>query len=142
IAVAGDGVGALAEHDGVSARRVVLAKIDTAEPAAEVERHPGNALADAFGDQRLHPGARAVFGAAHPDPAAVLDAAIGGIAGTDFDEHVLLQFGEPRIGTRLLATALIFDQATRGQDDRKLFRDPLFNRSLLNREADIGQAEL
>src|SRR6478735_4356103 len=79
VAVARDGVGAFAEHDRVGARRIVLAQIRAAQPAAEVERHPGHALADTLGHQRLHPGARVVLGAAYPDPAAVLDATIGGI---------------------------------------------------------------
>src|SRR3954468_3404514 len=37
VAVARYGVGALAEHDRVGARRIVLAQIGPAEPAAEVE---------------------------------------------------------------------------------------------------------
>src|SRR5579859_5480529 len=76
VAVTGDGVGALAKHDGVGAGRVVLAQIDAAEPTAEMEGHPRDALADPFGDQRLHLGPRAVLDAADPDPAAILDAAI------------------------------------------------------------------
>src|SRR5947208_3073794 len=75
VAVARDGIGALAEHDRVRACRIVLAQIDAAEPAAEMEWHPRHPLADTFGHQRLHPGARVVFGATYPDPAAILDAA-------------------------------------------------------------------
>src|SRR5207253_814319 len=56
VAVGGDRVGALAEHDGVGILRISVAQIDAAQPAAEVERHPGDSLADAFGDERLHPG--------------------------------------------------------------------------------------
>src|ERR1051326_2952248 len=46
VAVAGDRVGAFAEHDRVGAGRIVLAQVFAAEPAAEVERHPGDALPD------------------------------------------------------------------------------------------------
>ncbi|MGY4470790.1 hypothetical protein ACVWWK_006499 [Bradyrhizobium sp. LB9.1b] len=54
------------------------------------------------------------FGSSHPDPAAILDAAISGIGRADLDEHVLLELGEPGIGACLLASAFIFDQAARG----------------------------
>ena len=54
VAVGRDRVGAFAEHDRVGALRIVAAQVLAAEPAAEVERHPGDALADALGDQRLH----------------------------------------------------------------------------------------
>src|SRR5713226_1329759 len=37
--VAGDGVGALAEHDRVGPRRILAALVDALEPAGEVERH-------------------------------------------------------------------------------------------------------
>src|ERR1700682_6187098 len=47
-------------------------------------------------------------------------AAIGGIGRADLDEHVLLQFCEPWIGSRLLAAALIFDKTPRGEDEREL----------------------
>src|SRR5262249_37556341 len=46
-------VDAFAEHDRVGAFRIFRALIDALEPAGEVERHPGDALADALGDQRL-----------------------------------------------------------------------------------------
>src|SRR5690348_12647655 len=68
VPVGGNRVRAFAEHDRVGALRIVAAKILACEPAAEVEGHPRDALADALGDQRLHPGARIVFGSSHPDP--------------------------------------------------------------------------
>src|SRR5215468_4330986 len=46
VPVGRDGVGAFAEHDRVGALRIVGAQVLAAEPAAEVERHPGYALAD------------------------------------------------------------------------------------------------
>jgi hypothetical protein len=36
----------------------------------------------------------------------------------DLDEHVLLQFGQPRIGARLVAAALVLDQTAGGHDQR------------------------
>src|SRR5438309_8221733 len=68
-------VRALAEDKRIGSLRVSRAQILAAEPAAEVERHPGHPLADAFGDQRLHLGSGAVFCASDPHPAAVRDAA-------------------------------------------------------------------
>src|SRR6266571_3511110 len=70
-------VDALAEHDRIGAFWIVTALIDTLEPAGEMERAPGDALADAFGHQRLHAGPGCVLGAGHPYPPAVLDAALG-----------------------------------------------------------------
>src|SRR5215475_5273610 len=46
VAVGRDAVGAFAEHDRIGALRIVAAQVLAAEPAAEVERHPGHALAD------------------------------------------------------------------------------------------------
>src|SRR5215470_19632816 len=43
VAVAGDRVGAFAQHDRIGTGRIVLAQILAGEPAAEVERHPGDA---------------------------------------------------------------------------------------------------
>ena len=40
------------------------------------------------------------------------------------------------------AAALIFHETPRGEDERELLGDTFFHRRLLNREADIGQAEL
>src|SRR5215471_7102709 len=40
VAVGRDGVRALAEHDRISAFRIVRSQILAAEPAAEMERHP------------------------------------------------------------------------------------------------------
>src|SRR5215468_1223560 len=48
VAVGRDRVGALVENDRVGASGIVGPQILTCEPAAEMEGHPGNALADAF----------------------------------------------------------------------------------------------
>src|SRR5260370_37987989 len=53
VAIGWDRVGALAEHDRISAFRIITPQIESAEPATARERHPGNSLADAFGDERL-----------------------------------------------------------------------------------------
>src|ERR1043166_7128384 len=106
VAVAGDRVRAFAEHDRVGSGRIVLAQVFAAEPAAEVERHPGDTLADPLGDQRLYL-RLAVLGTGDPDPGTVLDAAIRRVRRIDLDEHVLLQLGEPWVGARLLAAAQI-----------------------------------
>src|SRR5215510_7973394 len=108
-----DRVHALAEHDWIAALRIFPALVDALEPAGEVERAPGHAFADPLGDERLHAGGLAAFHLRAPDedPGTVLDAALGGIGGIDLDEHVLLQLGEPFVGTRLLAAALVLHQA-------------------------------
>src|SRR5207253_3361139 len=67
-AVGGQTVDALAQHDRISTLRVVAALIGALEPAGEVERAPGDALADAFGDERLHARLRVEFGACDPVP--------------------------------------------------------------------------
>src|SRR5581483_6708225 len=66
VAVGGDRVGALAQHDRIGAFRIIGAQVVAAKPSAEVERHPGYALADTLGHQSLYLGLRAVFGARHP----------------------------------------------------------------------------
>src|SRR5271163_4839245 len=48
VAVSRDRICALAQHDRIEAGRVVCAQVFTPEPAAEVIRHPGDALADAL----------------------------------------------------------------------------------------------
>src|SRR5260370_40412382 len=92
-----DGVDALAEDERIAALRILEALIDGLEPAGEVERHPGNALADALGDECFHAGHLAALHLRAPDmhPSAVLDAALGRIGRVDLDEHVRLQLGEP-----------------------------------------------
>src|SRR5262249_30165560 len=103
---------ALAEHDGVGALRILPTLVGALEPAGEVERGPGHALAHALGAQRLHAGHLAAFHLRTPDehPGAVLDAALGSVGRIDLDEHVLLQLGEPLVGAGLLAAALVFHQ--------------------------------
>src|SRR5207302_7751114 len=77
--VGGDRIHALAEHDRIGPGRVFSALVHSLEPAGEVERHPGDALAETLGDQRLHAGALAALHLRAPnmDPGAVLDAALG-----------------------------------------------------------------
>src|SRR5437763_8756492 len=53
-AVGGERVDAFTEHDRIGALGIFRALIDALEPAGEVERAPGDALADALGHQRLH----------------------------------------------------------------------------------------
>src|ERR1700730_6414429 len=124
VAIGRDRVHALTEHDRIIALRIFAALIDALEPAGEVEWHERHALADAVGDQRLDPGLGAGFRTGHPDPAAVLDAALAGTGRVDLDEHVLLQPGEPAVRPGLLAAAFVFDQTSRGQDDRELPGQP------------------
>src|SRR4051812_42847570 len=61
VAVAGERIEALAQHDRIGALRIFVALVHALEPAGEMERAPSDAAADAFGDQRLHLG----FGAVH-----------------------------------------------------------------------------
>src|SRR5262245_23724353 len=60
--VGGEPVDALAEDDRVGTLRIFAALVDALEPAAEMVRHPGKALADPRRHQRLHPGLRIVLG--------------------------------------------------------------------------------
>ena len=103
-----------------------------------MERHPRHALADALRDQGLHACLRTVLGPADPDPIAVLDAALGRIRRIDLDIHVLFELGEPPVGARLLAAALVFDQTAGAQDQRELLDDALLDRGLLDGEAELG----
>src|SRR3546814_12288871 len=63
VTVCRDCIGAIAEHKGVGALWIGRPQILTLEPAAEMERHEGDALADALRHERLHPRLRAVLGA-------------------------------------------------------------------------------
>src|SRR5262245_17687137 len=138
-----DRIHALAEYDRIAALRILPALIDGLEPAGEVERTPCHALAHALGDERLHARGLAAFHLRTPDedPAAVLDSTLGGVGRIDLDEHVLLQFGEPLVGTRLLAAALVFHQPARGEDEWELLSDSLLHRGLLHGEAGVRHAE-
>src|SRR5436190_10996297 len=48
VAVGGERIDALAQHDRISSLRILAALVDALEPATEVERTPGDALADAL----------------------------------------------------------------------------------------------
>src|SRR5262245_31880935 len=78
----------------------------------------------------------------HPDPTTVDDATLRRISRVDLDEHVLLEFGQPAIRARLLATALVFHETPGSENERELLGDALFYRGLLNVEADVRHAEL
>ena len=119
VAVGHDCVGAFAEHYRIGALRISGPQILAGEPATKMEGHPGHAFADAFGDQRFHLRLGAVLSSRDPDPAAILDSALGRVRRTDLDEHVLLQLGEPPVGAGLLAAAFVFHKATRRNDQRE-----------------------
>src|SRR6266851_5412141 len=135
-------VGALTEHKRIGALRVFAALIDPLEPAGEMVRHPCHPLADAFSDERFHACFRSRFRAGHPNPGAILDSPLVGIRRTDLDVHVLAQLGEPPVGPRFLAAAFVINEAAGAEDERELFGDAAVDSALLNREADIRQAEL
>src|SRR5436190_5500486 len=102
-AVGRERVDAFAKHHRIGARRILRALVDPLEPAREVEWTPSDAFADTRRYQRLHPRLGCILSPRHPDPATVLDAAIGGVRRINLDEHVLLQFGEPLVRARLFA---------------------------------------
>src|SRR5262245_20713934 len=139
-----DRIDTFAEHDRIAALRVFPALIGALEPAGEVERAPGDALAHALGDQRLHAADLAALHLRAPDqdPAAVLDAALSGVGRIDLDEHVLLQLGEPLVGAGLLAAAFVLHQSAGGEDQRELLGDSLLHCRLLHRESRVRHAEL
>src|SRR3546814_15679332 len=110
---------ALAEHDGIGARRVAIAQILALEEAGEMERHPGDALADALGHQRPDLGLGAVLRAVDPDPLPFADTAFGRVGRVDLDEHLLLQLGEALVRPRYPAPAFVFDQPAADSDYRK-----------------------
>src|SRR4051794_1553104 len=83
VAVGGERVDALAEHDRIGALRIVAALVDALEPAGEVERHEGHAAADAFGHLGLDARLAGRLGPGDPDPGAVLDAARRRVVGVD-----------------------------------------------------------
>src|SRR5215831_1509626 len=131
ISVGRDRVGALTEHDRIRPCRVVHAQILTCEPATEVEWHPGNALADALGDERRDLGLRAVLRSSDPNKPAILDAAISRVGGVDFDEHRLLQLGQPLVRSSFLAAPFVLDQSAGREDERKLLGDTPLDSCLL-----------
>src|SRR5712692_5732410 len=120
---------ALPEHDRVVALRILRPLVHALEPAGEVERPPGDALADTLGDHRLHPGHLAALHLRPPDfhPGTVLDAALGGIRRIELHEHLLLQLGEPLVRARLLAAALELHQSAGGEDDGIALGDALLD---------------
>src|SRR5205807_8583719 len=91
---------------------------------------------------RLYPRPGIALGSSDPDPAAVLDAAFGGVRRIDLDVHVLLQFGEPLVRARLLAAAFIFDKPAGTENERELLDDGPVDSGLLDGETDIGHPKL
>src|SRR6266404_809438 len=140
VSVARYRVGALTEHKRIGALRVFAALIDPLEPAGEMVRHTGHALANAFSDASLHARLRRRFRPLHPNPGATPDASLLGIGRADLDEHVLAQLGEPPVGPGFLAAAFVIDEAAGAEDERELFGDAPVDSALLNREADIRHA--
>src|SRR5713226_3867931 len=104
--------------------------------------HPGNALADTLGHPSLDPRPGLALSSGDPDPAAVLDTALGRIRRIDLDVHVLLQFGEPLVGARLFAAAFIFDKPAGTQNQRELLDDGSVHSGLLDGETDVGDPKL
>src|SRR5215472_19112392 len=94
VTVSRDRIRAFAEHGRVGAFGIVPPQIDPAKPAAEMERHPRDALADAFGNEGLDLGLRAVLCAGHPDPHAVFNAAAPCIGWGGPEEPFLPEVGE------------------------------------------------
>ena len=107
-----------------------------------MEWHPGNALADALGDERRDLGLGAVLRSSHPNKPAILDAAISGVGGIDFDEHRLLQLGQPLVRSGFLAAPFVLDQSAGREDERKLLGDTPLDSCLLYRETHVGQPKL
>ena len=131
-------VDALAQSDRVGALRVVAALIDALEPAGEVERAPGHALADPFGHQRLHARTRPCSApVTHTQPPSLMPRSAAS-SGLIVDEHVLLQLGEPLVGARLFAAAFVFDEAARGQDQRELLGDTLSTAAFCTSKPTLG----
>ena len=61
------------------------------------------------------------------EPAAVIDAALGGQLGTQLDEHFRLQFVEPAIEPAHGTAQVVLRQPKRGGDDRKFPRGRMGN---------------
>jgi len=78
-------------------------------------------------NQRLHAGYLADhhFRTGHQHPGAILDARSAASAGLISTKHVLLQLGEPLVGARFLAAALVFHQAARVRMIGSFFAMPL-----------------
>src|SRR5262249_13874456 len=89
---------AIRQANRVVALGIFAALIDALEPAREVVRAPDETPADALRHQCLHARPGIALRACHPHPAAVPDAALGGIGGVDLDEHVLAQLRQPLVG--------------------------------------------
>ncbi len=120
VAVGGERVHALAEHDRIGALRVFGALVDALEPPGEVERHPRHALADTLCHQGLHPRLRSLSApVTHTQPLLAMPRSVAS-TGLISTYHVLFQFGQPLVRARLLAAALVFDEAAGAQDQREV----------------------
>src|SRR3546814_14997869 len=76
-------VGTFAEHEGVAALRVVRPQVLALEPAPEMERHEGHALAAPLRNQGPPLPLRIVLRTRHPDPPPLADAPPGGVPRVD-----------------------------------------------------------
>src|SRR5262249_56090489 len=102
----------------------------------------GRASADALGNGRRDLGLRAVLRSSDPNKPAILDAAISRVGGIDFDEHRLLQLGQPLVRSSFLAAPFVLDQSAGREDERKLLGDTTLDSCLLYRETHVGPPEL
>src|SRR5215469_15721669 len=142
VAVGGDRVRTFAEHNWVDARWVVRAQILPCVPAPEMEGHPNHALTDALGHQGSNLGLGTVLGSRYPDPGTIVDPSIRGVRWVDFDEHLLLQFGEPFVGARLFTATFVLDQASRTEYQGELLGDAPVDGRFLHRETQVRKTEL
>src|SRR3954471_24180399 len=92
VAISGDRVDTLADHNWISAMRILSALVDVHKDAGKVERTPGNALRDTFGNDGPHTTDLSVrhLRTYDMDPRSIFDAALSGIRWIDFEKHVLL----------------------------------------------------
>src|SRR4029453_2050869 len=91
------GVDRLTTNDRRCPGRIAVDQILALPPPGEVERQEHRIRSDPLGDQGLDLELRAGRGA-DPDEFTVANAAIISSFRIDFDEHVLLQLGQPGIG--------------------------------------------
>ena len=93
-------------------------------PTGKVERDEGGARCHTLGQQGFHLELRAGR-RIHPYELVVLDATSLGVFRVDLHKVFLLQFGQPRVRTGLIAAAFVLDQAPGGENQRKVLADVL-----------------
>src|SRR5438309_6354226 len=119
VAVGPRGVRRLARDVGNRALRVLVANVLALPPAGEVIGQEHDAAAYAPRHTGAYFDARA-RGRRHPDVVVRLHAAVVGVSRVDVAEHLLLQLGEPDVRARLVAAALVLDQAAACHHQREL----------------------